>query len=132
MKRLIGLGLLASVALAGGVATAHETEYDTDLSVFEGSYSKGFAYALGSVDSKANPKCKRFRAIELRAVAKGSPHHVIDEATTSRRGYWNLAGPVPSGYSAIVVTVLKENIGSSGHEHICSRTTEVIEDAIET
>jgi hypothetical protein len=131
MKRTIAAGLIASLALAGGVAKAHDVEYETFLSVYEGSYSKGFAYALGAVGSKANPRCKQFRAIELRAVSKGGPHQVIDEATTSRRGYWHLAGPVDKGYSAIIVRVLRENIGPSGHKHICSGTTEVIEDFIE-
>jgi hypothetical protein len=126
MRKIAALAVIGGMALAGGVATAHDTEYVSEVSLFEGSALKGFPYAIGAVTSKESAKCRRFREIQLRGVDKGEVLEIIDEGTTSKRGFWHLSGPVSKGVPAVDVKLVKSNIGPPGHKHICTADTEFL------
>jgi hypothetical protein len=128
MKRMLGIGIAATIALGPGAATAHNVVFETDVSVFEGAITKGpTGYAFGAAGSKFNQKCGKRQEVQLRADQKGADPQVIDEAKTSRNGFFFLQGPCPDGYTALFVKLVKKDIGRGDHKHICSGDTELVD-----
>ena len=112
MKLRIGIAIIASLAMAAGIARAQGTNIDSFLVVQEGDVAKGSAFARGYVNSKV-PKCIRHRTVDLRAVNKGGPAAIIDEAKTSRNGGFFMFGEVPKGFAAVSVKLFKEELSPS-------------------
>ena len=128
MKRMLGIGIAATIALGAGVAVAHNVEYQTEVSVFEGAITKGpTGYAFGLAGSKFNQKCGKRQEVQLRADQKGAAPLVIDEARTSNNGFFFLQGDFPKGYSALIVKLIKKDIGKGDHKHICSGDSELVD-----
>jgi hypothetical protein len=128
MKRMLGVGVAATLALGAGVAIAHNTEYQTEVSVFEGQITKGpTGYAFGLAGSKFNEKCGKRQEIQLRADQKGADPVVIDEARTSRNGFYFLQGDFPDDYSALLLKLIKKDVGKGDHKHICSGDSELVD-----
>ena len=46
MKRMLGIGIAATIALGAGAATAHNVVFETDVSVFEGASRVVFRFLM--------------------------------------------------------------------------------------
>jgi hypothetical protein len=128
MRLRLGFAVLAALMLTGGVAVARGGNIPSEIVVFDGGVNEFDGYAFGFIGSKANERCAKYREIEMRAVAdKGTTVlKVMDDATTSRRGYWHLSGPYPDGTQAVVLKMPKAEIKVNGHTRTCSGDSEIV------
>ena len=128
MKLRWGFAVLAALMLTGGVAVAGGGNIPSEVVIFDGDVDEFEGFAIGVVGAKGNEKCSKYREIEMRAVAdKGATVlKVMDDATTSRRGYWHLSGPYPEGTQAVIVKMPKADIKVNGHTRTCTGDSDLV------
>jgi hypothetical protein len=128
MKGRIVLASVAALALGAGAASAHTTEFGSEVIVFEGGFGKGSSvYAFGFSASKANEKCIPNRKVKLRVTGEGQPPLIVDSATTSDSGGFYMFGFAPPDYDTLTVKMAKREIGKGDHKHICTGDSEFVE-----
>lgn len=111
----------ALVMLGAGSATAHRQAFNSQIQVLEqGDLPPDYAF-FGRVTSDRAP-CKVERHLKLIYTYPGGVIRVVDEGTTSRRGYFIL-GADPTAANTARIVAVKKRFGpkTASHRHVCKR-----------
>ena len=123
MKRGIGPVLaMAVIGLMASPAGAHDTSFNTTIEIEDviGVTVNDYRY-YGEVRSQRG-RCVRGRTVKIFSITEDG-RKLIDTDRTSRNGFWFGGGDfTPAGTTsttAVVVRVLRRDIGPRGHDHVC-------------
>jgi hypothetical protein len=123
MKRGIGPVLaMAVIGLMASSAGAHDTSFNTTIEIEDvvGMTVDDYRY-YGEVRSRKGG-CVRGRTVRIFSITEDG-RKLIDTDRTSRNGSWFGGGDfTPAGTTsttAVVVKVLRRDIGRRGHDHVC-------------
>ncbi len=115
---LVVLALLVATATAG----AHNTSTPSTIDVVGWSTSPGASssdYAHGVVESPS-ARCIRGRTVQIfMQLGASTTYTLVDTDRTSRKGFWAGGGREGITSTDSKAKVIRANVGSQGHEHIC-------------
>ena len=112
MKRGVGPVLaMAVIGLMASSAGAHDRSFNT---------RNDYRY-YGEVHSPKR-RCVRGRTVKIYSITEDG-RKLVDTDRTSRNGFWFGGGDftpaVTTSTTAVVVRVLRRDIGPRGHDHVC-------------
>jgi hypothetical protein len=122
MKRIMVTVLgIAAIGAVASPATAHDTSFNSEIQIegLVGVTVDDYRY-YGRVDSP-KPDCVPGRTVKIFALTPEG-RLLIDTDRTSRNGSFFGGGdftPTDGDVTGVRVTVVKRNIGPSGHRHLC-------------
>jgi hypothetical protein len=117
-RSLFVAALISTAALGAGIASAHETHYNSNVSMtFVGIPMTGHTAARGEVNSSKSG-CEPDRLVKLFHV-DGGPDTKKGKDKTNNNGEYQIdMGKMPQT-GKYYTKVIKRNIGSGAHDHIC-------------
>ncbi len=121
-RMLAFLSVIGALALGGGVAEAHNMTFQTSVE-FQTDYSAGNDAGVAGQVSSARPSCVPDRTVKVFAIFADDSRELVDIARTSDNGAFAGVGDFDNAVDALA-KVTRENIGRSGHRHICGKASE--------
>jgi hypothetical protein len=123
MTRGVGPVLaMAVIGLMASSAGAHDRSFNTRIEIEDvvGMTVNDYRY-YGEVHSPKR-RCVRGRTVKIYSITEDG-RKLIDTDRTSHNGFWFGGGDfTPAGTTsttAVVVRVLRRDIGPRGHDHVC-------------
>ena len=134
MKKIV-VSLCALALAVPALASAHDTTFESTVSIdyVDGPAMKGVANPLfvGGLVSSEKPACIANRRVKLYVLTnvpvKRGPtadRELVDIDRTSDNGAWSGFGDF-QGADGAMAKVVKKDIGSNGHHHICGADTDI-------